>query len=151
MAPVPGPRCFPTFAEAVAEATNGAVRLPANARTLEQSDLDAGRTLAQPASNMATVIGIEYENSQFGQTGGWSFVIQSTNSRGCAGYSYRLSSLPSSRDNAISSAKSYSGCRSAHFSGINLSGSKYLCSCTSMGTMNNRTSSIKFSSSGTRS
>jgi hypothetical protein len=143
-APVAGPRCFATFAEAVFEATDGRVSLPAGARELDQRTLDAANRVN---ATSATVIGIEYENKYFL---GWSYVIQSTNSRGCAGYSYRVPTLPSNRDNEISSARTYSGCRSSHYSGTNFTGSRYLCGCSQMGTMNDQTSSIFFSATGYR-
>lgn len=94
----------------------------------------------------ATVIGIEYETSGFG---GWSYLIQSTSPEGCkTGYTYKVPTLPANRDNKISSARSYTGCKSRHFSGTNMTGSTYLCGCSQMGAMNDQTSSIRFSSSG---
>lgn len=140
-------RCFATFAEAIAEATNGAVMLPPDADTLEQEMLDVGYPPMPGGSLTATVIGIEYEHKYFG---GWTYVIQSTNVRGCNGYNYRVPSLPSARNNEISSAKTYAGCKSSHFSGSNLTGARYLCGCAQMGSMNDQTSSIFFSATGYR-
>jgi len=147
-APVAAPRCFATFAEAVFEATDGRVMLPPDARVLRQRTLNAAYKFdLRPNATSATVIGIEYENKYFG---GWSYVIQSTNSRGCQGYSYRVPTLPSNRDNQISSARTYSGCKSSHYSGTYFTGSRYLCGCSQMGTMNDKTSSIFFSATGAR-
>ena len=145
--PVPPAECFATFAEAIAAATGGRVRLAADARTVDQTTLDAAAPMFAPGSiePSATIIGIEYEHKNFG---GWSYVIQSTNWRGCAGYSYRISSLPSGRNNEISSARTYASCKSNHYSGTNLTGSRYLCGCSQMGAMNDQTSSIFFSSTG---
>ena len=144
-AALPAPRCFETFAEAIAEATDGRVLLPKDAQSVDQDTLDDGIDPDGLESSLATVIGIEYEHKSFG---GWSYVIQSTNSRGCVGYSYRVSTLPGSRNNAISSARTYGGCRSAHYSGTYFTGSRYLCGCAQMGTMNDKTSSIFFSATG---
>lgn len=142
---LPNLRCFPTFAEAIAVATDGRVVLPPDAQTVDQNTLNAG--LGQNSLS-AIVIGIEYENKNFG---GWSYVIQSTNSRGCNGYSYRINTLPSGRNNEISSARTYAGCKSSHYSGTYMTGSRYLCGCSQMGTMNDQTSSIYFSATGYRS
>jgi len=148
-APAAAPRCYATFADAIAAATNGRVRLPADAQTVDQRTLDdktgIGSNGLQTGSSI--VIGIEYQHKDFG---GWSYVIQSTNGRGCYGYSYRVPSLPSNRNNEISSARSYGGCKSGHYSGTNMTGSRYLCGCSQMGAMNDQTSSILFSATGYR-
>jgi hypothetical protein len=141
--PVAAPRCFRTFAAAVAAATNGRVKLPPDATTVDEATLNSGPE--SPNSTSATVIGIEYEHKYFA---GWSYIIQSTNQHGCYGYSYRIPSLPSNRNNEISSALTYNGCKSSHYSGTNLTGSRYLCGCSQMGSMNDQTSSIFFSRTG---
>jgi hypothetical protein len=142
--PMPAPRCFATFAEAIAEATNGLVQLPTDARTVDQQTLD-GIGPNGLETTTGSVIGIEYQHKNFG---GWSYIIQSTNSHGCNGYTYLVPSLPSSRNNQISSARSYTGCKSNHYSGAYLTGSRWLCGCSQMGFMNDQTSSIYFSSTG---
>ena len=145
--PVRAPRCFATFAEAIADATEGRVVLPDDATTVDQETLnsDLGGNGVETVS--ATVIGIEYQHKYFG---GWSYVIQSTKPQGCYGYSYRVPSLPTNRNNQISSARTYAWCKSSHFSGTNMTGSRYLCGCSQMGVMNDQTSSIYFSATGYR-
>lgn len=143
--PVPAPRCYATFAESVAAATNGRVVLPANATTVTQEQLDSGGLGNDLETTSATVLGIEYDTKDFK---GWSYLIQTTNPRGCYGYSYKVSTLPSNRDNKISAARTYNGCKSSHYSERYLVGSRYLCGCSQMGTMSDKTSSIYFSSTG---
>jgi hypothetical protein len=143
--PLPAPRCFATFAEAIWEATEGRVQLPADATTVDQETLDMGLGGNGFETVSATVIGIEYQHRDYY---GWSYVIQSTKVQGCAGYSYRVPTLPANRNNEISSAKAFASCKSSHFSGTNMTGSRYLCVCAQMGTMNDQTSSIFFSRTG---
>jgi len=139
--PLPAPRCFRTFADAIADATSGTVRLDEDAHTLSRSELRLGR-----AWRTSTVLGIEYDKASYG---GWSYVIQGAGDSGCRlGARYKVPTLPGTRNNAISSARAFGGCKSRHFSGPNLTGTSHLCSCASMGLMDNQTSSIRFTSTG---
>ena len=129
-------QCFDTLAESVAFATKGAVRLPSAASTVEQG------AEASTAAAASSLLGIEYTGSSW--TG--SSLALYGGGGGCGGgASYGFASMPGGWNNVISSARSYSGCTSRHYDGTSYTGSSYLCGCGSMGSMNNRTSSILFS------
>jgi len=129
-------QCFDTLAESVAFATKGAVRLSSSATTVEQ-----GGEASIEAAAASSLLGIEYTGSSW--TG--SSLALYGGGGGCGGgASYGFASMPGGWNNVISSARSYSGCTSRHYDGTSYTGSSYLCGCGSMGTMNNRTSSILF-------
>jgi hypothetical protein len=88
----------------------------------------------------ATLLGAEYDGSGF--TGGAWFVYGGGASCN-AGASYGFASI-GGWDNRISSARTYNGCQSRHYDGTSYTGSSWLCWCSSMGTMSNRTSSIYY-------
>jgi hypothetical protein len=106
------PRCYSTFPEAVAAAT------------------DAG-----------SILGIEYDGNRFG---GWSYVIVADGPPCADGHSYGIPRLPAPRDDLISSARSYAGCSSIHFSRADYKGERVRCGCSTMGAMSDRTTSILF-------
>lgn len=137
------PTCFASFAAAIRFATDGTVRLPASATMVTQAQLDAGRATDRMAS---TVIGIEYEDTNFGGDD-WIVSVAS----GCTdGGTERWTSVltGTSWDNRISSARTYAGCKSRHYENSNFTGSQYLCGCSQMSVMSDRTSAILWSSSG---
>ncbi|HEU4540828.1 MAG TPA: hypothetical protein VFR23_06835 [Jiangellaceae bacterium] len=120
-APIPEPvvDCFPSFGEAVEFATGG--------------ELSA-----------SVVLGYEYKGTSY--TGG-SLVLYGTSGSGCgSGSTYGFSSMPSGWSDVISSAKVFASCWSTHYDYTGYSGDRRTCygSCSSLGTMNNRTSSILF-------
>lgn len=141
-------RCFKTFADAVADATDGRVVLDPDETVLEDKDLlpilDDNST---PVMAGPMIIGVEYQHAAFG---GWTLtIVGGTTTAGCStGKTFRVSGLAASYDNQISSARTYGGCKSRHYSNANFSGSSYLCGCSSMGAMSDRTSSIYFSRTG---
>lgn len=133
------PRCYATFAEAIADATNGRVQLPESAGA---TDITAA-TLAPTIATSSTIIGIDWINS--GYTGS-SLTWQVSNSVGCTtGLSYQ-SNVTGSWNNVISSSKAFAGC------GVNPhydlaypnqdNGAKIFCTpnCSTMGAMNDATS-----------
>lgn len=138
------PACFGSFADAIRFATDGTVRLPSNASHVTQADLDAGRAVSRTAS---TVIGIEYEDINFGGT---EWIIAQANGCNDGGAEVWLRSdlTGTAMNNEISSARTYAGCKSRHFDLANFGGSSYLCGCSQMGTMNDRTTSIRWSATG---
>lgn len=130
-------KCFDTFARSVSYATGGKVKVAPGQRTLE----------SVPALEASTVVGIEYKDSNFG---GASLILNaSTTGFVCTGGAYvNFGSMPSGWDNTIGSARSYSGCKSGHSEYTNNGGSLKICGCATMGAMNDKTSSIRFSASG---
>ncbi len=133
-----GYRCFQTFAEAIHAATGGAVTLAAGTTPsqLTQSMLDVPST--------STVIGVDYMDSGFyGGSLTWS---ESSDIYGCTdGSYYAAPTIPSGWNDDVSSARSYGGCATYnHFENTYYGGSKLTCTCSTMGVMNDQTSSEKW-------
>ncbi|MEU6980906.1 MULTISPECIES: hypothetical protein [unclassified Streptomyces] len=120
----PGQRaatCFDTFAEAIAHATNGAVRLPAGARTVTQRQLDAAAGAKGLGATGATVIAVVYNDANFA---GHSFTF--VKDHGCDGdwgtVEFEEGNLRYFNDNTnfnwgdeIGSAQEYSGCHGIYY------------------------------------
>lgn len=139
-------RCFDSFSAGMEFATSGRVRLDPDARSVSDAELEAAgavSTKAKPRAN--PLLGIEYQHKKFG---GDDLVLTGSGGSGCyAGTTYGFPSMSKLHfDNKISSAKAYSNCIGRHFAGANYYDSKYDCGgrCKSVGTLNDRTSSIKF-------
>lgn len=133
-----GYRCFQTFAEAIHAATGGAVTLAPGTTPsqLTQSMLDVPST--------STVIGVDYMDSGFyGGSLTWS---ESSDIYGCTdGSYYAAPTMPSGWNDDVSSARSYGGCATYnHFENTYYGGSKLTCTCSTMGVMNDQTSSEKW-------
>ena len=140
------PVCFDSFAEAISFATDGRVSLPAQAdRVDEKQLLDSGAASTQAAQVARPLLGVEYQNSSYG---GGSLVLYGSSGTGCySGEWYGFPSMASlGFDNRISSAKMYSNCLGKHHDGTSYTGSYTYCetNCSSLGSMNDKTSSIKF-------
>ncbi|GAA2757556.1 hypothetical protein [Actinopolymorpha rutila] len=138
--------CFGSFAESVSYATAGRVRLAPGARTVSTRQLQAAGVVSTRSALAAQpLVGIEYEDSNYG---GDSLVLYGSSGSGCySGTWYGFPSMSSlGFDNRISSARMYSNCLGRHHDGTNYTGSYRYCdgSCSTFGTMNDRTSSIKF-------
>ncbi|MGH2448816.1 MAG: hypothetical protein ACRDFS_09490, partial [Chloroflexota bacterium] len=130
--------CFQTFPEAIHAATGGAVSLPPNTAPaqLTQAMLDVPST--------STVIGEDYMDSGFGgQNLTW---YESSDINGCTdGSYYTAASMPSGWNDDVSSARSFGGCATYnHFENVNFGGSRLTCTYSSMGAMNDQTSSEKW-------
>jgi hypothetical protein len=132
------PRCFPTFSQAIDFATASRVTLPSNATP---GDLDESLMPITPGG-ARYVLGVEYRHSNFrGST--YTFYGSTT----CLTNSYTMNRMPRGWNDEISSAKAYSHCNhSYHWEHINLRGSVRDCgrSCGTLGAMNDRTSSIRW-------
>ncbi|MFG2876426.1 hypothetical protein ACGFYU_15800 [Streptomyces sp. NPDC048337] len=113
--------CFDTFPQAIAHATNGAVRLPAGAKTVTQQQLDAGAAAGGFGANEATVIAVIYNDSNFG---GHSFTF--VKDHGCDGdwgtVDFEEGNLRYFNDNTgfnwgdeIGSAQEYAGCHGIYY------------------------------------
>ncbi|MET9019515.1 hypothetical protein ABZV93_06005 [Actinopolymorpha sp. NPDC004070] len=138
--------CFGSFAESVSYATAGRVRLAPDARSVSTRQLQAAGVVSTPAALASQpLVGIEYEDSNYG---GDSLVLYGSSGSGCySGTWYGFPSMSSlGFDNRISSARTYSNCLGRHHDGTSYTGSYRYCdgSCSTFGTMNDRTSSIKF-------
>ncbi len=103
-------------------------------------------TVAKAFASMAlssVLVGIEYSSSGYG---GSSLALYGSSGSGCyGGVTYGFSSLPGGWNNVISSAQGFNGCDGRHYDATGYGGSFVDCTCSSMGAMDNRTSSILFS------
>jgi hypothetical protein len=143
-APLPDVVCFPTLAAAIAHVTGGALRLPAEAQTVEETQLrQASSRAAARGPRGSLVLGIEYLHA--GLTGP-SLVLTTSRQVGCNGTtSFDFPSMGAlGWGDRISSAQAYAGCRSVHFEHAGLTGRSVACTCPSMGVLNDRTSSIRY-------
>lgn len=127
--------CFATFPQAISHATGGAVVLPDDQTVLWQSDLDAA------SSMFATVISVEYRDAGYS---GATLTYSVQNPNGCLdGSRYSDSYIDDAYwRNSISSAIGYQGCQGRHWDNPSFTGSNIVCTCSSMGAMNDRTESI---------
>jgi hypothetical protein len=92
----------------------------------------------------STLISTDYDIGGFGApTLTWTV----SNTNGCnGGFTYSAASMPSGWNDRVSSSKSAHGCASnRHFHDTNFGGAGITCTCSSMGTMNNQTSSETWS------
>ncbi|HLB47906.1 MAG TPA: hypothetical protein VJL59_12935 [Anaerolineales bacterium] len=131
------PVCFARFPDAIYAATGDTVRLAPAVRPA-----DVTQDMLAPAST--TVISIDYANSNFQ---GSTLVWVANNSVGCnTGYSYSAPTMPSGWNDVVSSAQTYGGCNNnPHYEHTNYGGAVLTCTCSTMGVMDNATSSEKWS------
>lgn len=144
--PDPAIDCFPTFGAAIEFITGGEVVAESPAELERVAAASDDGTVSTAAS---VVLGYEYKNT--GYSGG-SLVLYGSSGSGCgSSRTYGFSSMPSGWNNVISSARSFAGCWSTHYDLTSYGGTRVTCqgSCSSLGTMNNRTSSIVFRPVGT--
>jgi hypothetical protein len=149
---VPAPRCFASYAQVISYLTGGRVRLVGtSAATTDGSGttrLDAQIRDGEIA-NTTYVLSTEYTNSGYG---GSTYTF--TWSSSCASVNIAWSSMPSGWNDVISSSHAGSGCNAIHYdnagagpnsppSGASISCPTYS-SCSSMGTMNDKTSSMRW-------
>lgn len=138
-----GATCFELFADAIAFATSGSVELSSNAKPADlTSDL-----LDQSAEVQSlTVIGVLFDGANHS---GASYTYTTSNPRGCLdGASFAWSYVGSAWNDRTSSARTFQGCRGYLFEHVGYGGVYISCigtnSCYTLGVMDNRTSSIKF-------
>lgn len=146
-------RCFDTLAASVQAATGGRVQLPAEAQTLSQAQLDSGSqtkmsTASTESASLAaasTVIGIEYADYNYGG----ATLVYSAAGDCSGGQVWQIADLTGgSWNDRIGSARTYGGCQGRHFETQNFKNASVLCQCSSMGSVNDKTSSIRWSASG---
>jgi len=136
---VSAPKCFATFAQAIAAATSGTVRLESSATPRGL----AARMLRPQRVAATTVISVDYRDSGFS---GISLTWYVSGTAGCAANTYSASSMPSGWNDEVSSSQRYDSCtHNPHYEHTGFRGAIYPCTCSSMGVMNDKTSSEKWS------
>lgn len=118
------PVCFKTFAGAISHATGGLVRLPGDATSVTQKELDAGYARAAKSGIAVTsvVLGISYWDTDF-EDSSWAH----TASSGCDGdlaAEWTLSYVGSGWNDEIGSAVGYSQCEGVYFEHANFTGAQ---------------------------
>ena len=100
--------------------------------------------MLRPERAAATVVlSIDYRDSGFGGT---SLTWYDSGTAGCAANTYSASSMPSGWNDQVSSSHRYDSCtHNPHYEHVNFGGAIYPCTCSSMGVMNDKTSSEKWS------
>lgn len=142
--PEPDIDCFSTFGEAIDFITGGEVKADSPG---ELDRLAATGTDMTAAASV--VLGYEYKKTGYS---GAALVLYGASGSGCgSSTTYGFSSMPSGWNNVISSARSFAGCWSTHYASTSYRGDRRTCqgACSTLGTMNNRTSSIVFRPVGT--
>lgn len=136
--------CFARFSDAIAFATGGTVRLPSSF----SPDQFTPDILSGPSPATTTVIGEDFSDS--GHSG--STLTWTSSTGGCSStQSFQAASMPSGWNDVISSAYAFQNCNhNVHFENVKFNASgpaaKIDCgtSCSSMGAMNDKTSSEKW-------
>jgi hypothetical protein len=109
---------------------------------LSADDVELDLAVTAAAS---VVLGYEYDGSGYSGT---SLTLYASSGSGCStGSTYGFPNLGSyGWNDRTSSATSYAGCRGQHYQNISYGGTSVTCStaCSSMGTLNNATSSIVY-------
>jgi hypothetical protein len=96
------------------------------------------------AETSSTTISIDYDSSGFSGT---SLIWSVSNTAGCNGFTYSAASMPTGWNDRVSSSHSYSGCaNNRHYHDTNFLGAGIDCTCSTMGTMSNETSSERWTS-----
>jgi hypothetical protein len=114
------------------------------AQPVTVSCFDSSTEASASMALTSILVGIEYTSSGYG---GSTLSLYGSSGSGCfGGVTYGFSSLPGGWSNVISSAQGFNGCGGRHFDSTGYGGSFIQCSdsCSSMGAMDNRTSSIIF-------
>jgi hypothetical protein len=130
--------CYPTFAAAMAAATDNTVSLSSESspESVGESDLAAAAT---------RVIGIDYDGSFYS---GSSYIWYARNSLGCYGGLSYTANMPWFFNNRLSSTRGFNGCtRNTSYSGYFQTGFWVRCfpNCLYVGDfMNNQTSSKRW-------
>jgi hypothetical protein len=129
---ISGMRCFASMTAAMRVARG---RAPASF---------AGRGGRGRIASASTLISTDYGQGNFA---GDSLTWTVSNSSGCAGGgTYQAASMPSGWNDRVSSSKSAGGCaENDHFQNTNFLGSAITCTCATMGSLNNETSSETWS------
>lgn len=133
-------RCFETFAESIAFATDDLLQLAPDDRSVSDEQL----ATVQQASANRVLVGVEYAGQ--GYSGG-SLALYGQSGSCQQGTTYGFPRMADyGWENRISSARGYNNCVITHYSGTGYRGNPHGCysSCSTLGSMNNKTSSIRF-------
>ena len=137
--------CFSTFGEAVSAATSGRVQIAdKQARKLTDAEVQSGLDEKASVLGSTTIIGIDYKNSGYG---GDTYLWETSYLPGCSdGTGFGVAGMPSGWNDTVGSATGYSGCNNyLHWEHTWFGGASLNCSCSSMGVMNDATSSEQWS------
>lgn len=131
--------CFTSFARAWGYVTHGRVALPSDLRAenVTQAMVDAA------ASPTSVVLGIDWDGSSY--TG--ANVVWEASNTCTTTQSWTVTYVGNTWNDRISSAKSYGGCHTFnHFEDGGFGGAVQQCkpNCSTMGVMNNQTSSLSW-------
>jgi len=139
-------RCFATFTEAIAVATDGAVTdAPEQAAEAMADPTFARRIEAADAVGAASsVLGISWEHINYGGSS-----VSWTASYGCDDYldvDWQVGNVGSTWNDRISSAQSFSHCQSKYWENQYYTGSStsWFTNASLFGTMNDKATSIQF-------
>lgn len=139
--------CFNTFAEAIEAATQGRVHLDPDVRPEDLTDGILNNVNDKDSMAAQVVIGIDWDSPNYGGSS-YTWVVADS---GCTDIlQYSVSSMPVGWNDRVSSAKAYSGCSYYyHYQNSNFGGSSVTCNtdCSTMGSLDNATSSEKWKKS----
>jgi hypothetical protein len=138
-------KCFDSFSESLGAATKGRVQLDSSISPENVTEDILNDNIEKKLTDLQIVIGIDWDNSSFS---GSSYIWVVSNG-GCSNsVQYSVSSMPTGWDNRVSSARAYSPCNYFHhYQNTSHGGSSLICNtigCSSMGLLNNATSSEKW-------
>lgn len=112
---------------------------------MSAAQLQADRAVSTPdAPQTNPLLGIEYMDAGYG---GATLTLYGTSGSGCYnGVTYGFATMPSGWNDDIGAAKGYSGCYGSHYQNSYYGGAELTCrpNCSSMGLLNDQTSSIAF-------
>lgn len=137
--------CYSTFGEAVSAATSGRVQIAdKKARLLTSTEVQSGLGETAARLDSTTIIGIDYRDSGYG---GGTYLWETSHLPGCSdGTGFGVAGMPSGWNDTVGSATGYSGCNNyLHWEHTWFGGASLNCSCSSMGVMNDATSSEQWS------
>mgnify|MGYP001577127993 CR=1 FL=1 len=139
-------KCFDSFSDSIYAATQGHVQLEKIVHPESVTDEILNYGNGENTLDSQIVIGIDWDYSGYW---GASYTWVSTSGTGCTStISFNRPTMPSNWDNRVSSARGYSGCNYFyHYANTNFGGASIACStsgCSSMGAINNATSSEKW-------
>jgi hypothetical protein len=134
--------CYPTYAEALAAGSSGAIDVPALTTPASLTDaVLAADTIATAAADV--LIGTEFTGIGYGGSSK-SYFASATCSTGVV---WGVADVGASWDNQFSSGKGFGGCdTNKKFENTNFGGSVLTCTpnCTNYGTLSNQVSSLRW-------
>ena len=134
--------CYPTYAEALAAGSSGAIDVPPGTTPVSLTDavLTADTIVTETAN---VLIGTEFTGIGYGGTSKSYFATETCS----VGVVWDVADVGASWDNLFSSGKGFGGCdTNKKFENTNFGGSVLTCTpnCTNYGTLSNRVSSLRW-------